>query len=79
MPKSRRVRGDRWVAGGPLPEGLPLGDECDLRDPIDHGGRVRVSSMELQSYEIEQHLQTGNSTSIRRPCIWPSARAGVAA
>ena len=26
-----------WIAGDPLPEGLSLGDECELRDPTDSG------------------------------------------
>src|SRR5690606_36576818 len=26
-----------WVAGEPLPDGLSIGDECELRDPVDQG------------------------------------------
>jgi recombination associated protein RdgC len=48
-----------WVAGEPLPEGLSLGDECELRDPIDQGAVVKVQRMELQSDEISKHLESG--------------------
>ena len=48
-----------WVAGEPLPEGLSLGDECELRDPIDDGAVVKVQRMELQGDEIGKHLESG--------------------
>ena len=48
-----------WVAGEPLPDGLSLGDECELRDPIDQGAVVKVQRMELQSDEIGKHLESG--------------------
>jgi recombination associated protein RdgC len=48
-----------WIAGEPLPEGFSLGDECELRDPIDQGAIVKVQRMELQSDEIAKHLESG--------------------
>ncbi|RPE81827.1 recombination associated protein RdgC [Vulcaniibacterium tengchongense] len=48
-----------WVAGEPLPDGLSLGDECELRDPADRAARVRIDSMELNSDEIAKHLESG--------------------
>ena len=48
-----------WVAGEPLPEGLSIGDECELRDPADQGAVVKVQRMELDSDEIAKHLETG--------------------
>ncbi|MCF7221759.1 recombination-associated protein RdgC [Marilutibacter chinensis] len=48
-----------WVAGEPLPDGLSLGDECELRDPVDQGAVVKVQRMELQSDEINKHLESG--------------------
>ena len=48
-----------WVAGEAMPEGLSLGDECELRDPIDQGAVVKVQRMELQSDEIAKHLESG--------------------
>ena len=48
-----------WVAGEPLPDGLTIGDECELRDPVDQGAVVKVQRMELDSDEIAKHLETG--------------------
>ena len=48
-----------WVAGEPLPEGLSIGDECELRDPVDQGAVVKVQRMDLHSDEIARHLETG--------------------
>lgn len=48
-----------WLAGEPLPDGLSLGDECELRDPVDHGARVRCTDMELQGEEVAKHLESG--------------------
>lgn len=48
-----------WVAGEAMPEGLTLGDACELRDPMDSGGKVRVADMELQGDEIAKHLEAG--------------------
>lgn len=48
-----------WVAGEAMPDGLVLGDECELRDPVDQGAIVKVQRMELQSDEIGKHLESG--------------------
>lgn len=49
-----------WVAGDALPEGLSLGEECELRDPIDQGAIVKCQRMELTgNAEIDKHLQSG--------------------
>ncbi len=48
-----------WIAGDPLPDGLSLGDECELRDPSDSGAVVKVQRMELSGEEIGMHLQAG--------------------
>lgn len=48
-----------WIAGDPLPEGLSLGDECELRDPSDTGAVVKVQRMELSGEEIAKHLEAG--------------------
>ena len=48
-----------WISGEPLPEGLSLGDECELRDPTDIGAAVRCTHQELQSDEIAKHLEAG--------------------
>jgi recombination associated protein RdgC len=48
-----------WIAGDPLPEGLSLGDECELRDPTDSGAVVKVQRMDLSGDEIARHLEAG--------------------
>ncbi|KAA2284264.1 recombination-associated protein RdgC [Arenimonas fontis] len=48
-----------WLAGEPLPAGLALGDECELKDPVDGGAVVRCSRHELQADEIRGHLEAG--------------------
>lgn len=51
-----------WIAGDPLPDGLSLGDECELRDPADSGAVVRVQRMELSGEEIAEHLAAGKQS-----------------
>jgi recombination associated protein RdgC len=48
-----------WLAGEPLPDGLALGDECELRDPADRGAVVRCTRQELEAEEIAKHLEAG--------------------
>jgi len=48
-----------WIAGDPLPDGLALGDECELRDPVDSGAVVKIQRMDLSGEEIAKHLDAG--------------------
>ncbi len=48
-----------WIAGDPLPDGLILGDECELRDPTDTGAVVKIQRMDLSGNEIAKHLEAG--------------------
>ena len=48
-----------WIAGDPLPGGLSLGDECELRDAADGGAVVKCQRQELQGDEIAKHLESG--------------------
>ena len=48
-----------WIAGDALPDGLSLGDECELRDPSDSGAVVKIQRMELVGDEINKHLEAG--------------------
>ncbi|MBS0455908.1 MAG: recombination-associated protein RdgC [Proteobacteria bacterium] len=48
-----------WIAGDPLPEGVALGDECELKDPADRGAVVKCQRQELQGEEIAKHLESG--------------------
>lgn len=48
-----------WLAGERMPESCALGEECELRDPADNAGVVRVQRLDLQGDEIEHHLAAG--------------------
>jgi recombination associated protein RdgC len=48
-----------WIAGEPLPDGLTLGDECELRDAADKGAVVKCQRQELTGDEIGKHLEAG--------------------
>ena len=48
-----------WIAGEPLPEGLSLGEECEMKDPIDGGAVVKCQKQELRSEEVDKHLEAG--------------------
>jgi len=48
-----------WIAGEPLPEGLSLGEECELKDAMDGGAVVKAQNQELLSDEIAKHLEAG--------------------
>ncbi|MCD9029105.1 recombination-associated protein RdgC [Luteimonas sp. BDR2-5] len=48
-----------WLAGEPLPDGLTLGEECELKDPSDQGAIVKCQRQELLCDEIGKHLDSG--------------------
>jgi len=48
-----------WIAGEPLPEGFVLGDECELRDPVDSGAIIKCRRQELDADEVREHLKCG--------------------
>jgi recombination associated protein RdgC len=48
-----------WISGEALPKGFELGDECELRDPVDTGAIVKLRHQELDSDEVREHLQAG--------------------
>jgi recombination associated protein RdgC len=48
-----------WLGGGKLPPGLSLGDECELRDPVESGAIVRCRRQELETDEVREHLKSG--------------------
>jgi recombination associated protein RdgC len=57
--ESPRVLMTDWLAGGKLPAGLALGDECELRDPVESGAIVRCRRQELETDEVREHLKSG--------------------
>ena len=48
-----------WIAGEELPEGMSLGEECELKDAMDGGAVVKAQHQELVSDEIAKHLESG--------------------
>ena len=42
-----------------VPEGLSLGEECELKDAMEGGAVVKCQNQELQSDEIAKHLEAG--------------------
>lgn len=67
----------RWLAQEiPLPEKLILGDECELREPGDEGGQIKVSKQELIGEEVDVHLQAGKQVS-KMALIWNDALSFV--
>lgn len=48
-----------WISGEELPEGFGLGEECEMKDPVEGGATVRCSAQELRSDEIDRHLEAG--------------------
>lgn len=48
-----------WIAGEPLPTGLSLGEEAELRDPVEGGAVIKAKDQELASDEIDTHLESG--------------------
>jgi len=52
-----------WIAGEPLPPGFALGDECELKDPVDGGAVLKCQRQELLSDEIAKHLESGKQVS----------------
>jgi len=48
----------RWLETTPH-TGFELGDECELKEPIDNGGIMRGRRMDLASAEVRSHLDAG--------------------
>lgn len=48
-----------WLTGDPMPDGLSIGNECELRDPADKGAVIRFSHIDLQGEEVQAHLAYG--------------------
>lgn len=48
-----------WIAGEALPQGVTLGEEAELRDPMTGGAVAKLHHQELVSDEIAKHLDAG--------------------
>lgn len=47
------------IADGDMPEGVALGGEAELRDPVDNGGVAKLRNHELTGEEVQSHLDSG--------------------
>lgn len=45
-----------WLVEGPMPEGLYLGTDAELKEPAEDGAIVRVKNLAMDSDEIKSHL-----------------------
>lgn len=67
----------QWLSNQqPLPSSFELGEECELREPGDEGGQVKVSRQELISEETDVHLSAGKLVS-KLALVWDEALAFV--
>lgn len=52
-----------WLHRAALIDSMPacyaIGDEAELRDPVEHGAAARVSRQDLAADEVQEHLRTG--------------------
>lgn len=58
-----------WLTGDALPPGFSLGDECELKDPIDQGAVVKAQRQELAAEEISNHIEAGKQCSRLAMCV----------
>ena len=50
-----------WLIPGSvkIPQSIKLGESCVLKDPMEGGGKVSCTNIDLESDEIKEHLNTG--------------------
>ncbi|MCB1800905.1 MAG: recombination-associated protein RdgC [Gammaproteobacteria bacterium] len=49
----------RWLEQSSAADGFELGDECELKEPVDKGGVMRGRRIDLASAEVKSHLDAG--------------------
>jgi recombination associated protein RdgC len=55
---SPAMRMTRWLETTP-PAGFVLGDECELKEPVDKGAVIRARKLDLSGEEVKSHLDAG--------------------
>ncbi len=58
-----------WLRQASIPQGLELGDECELREPGDGGSVVRCKNQDLLAEEIDVHLNAGKQV-VKLGLLW---------
>lgn len=51
-----------WVLNH-APSDIVICDECELKEPVDKGGVIRMRGVDLGSQEVQQHLKSGRYVS----------------
>ncbi len=51
-----------WVKNK-APDDLLVEDECELKEPVENGGVIRIRGVDLGSDEVQQHLSSGKVVS----------------
>ncbi len=49
----------RWVLGEEVPADIIINDECELHDTVEDGGIIRCKRQDLESEEIQTHINAG--------------------
>lgn len=52
-----------WLVSGKCDGPFALGDECELKDPVDAGCAIKAKRHDLSVEEIREHLRTGKKVS----------------
>jgi recombination associated protein RdgC len=48
----------RWLEAAP-PTSFVVGDECELKEPVDKGAVIRARKLDLSGEEVKSHLEAG--------------------
>ncbi len=51
-----------WVKNS-APADVEISDECELKEPVENGGVIRIRGVDLGSDEVQQHLNSGKIVS----------------
>lgn len=60
---SIRLLASEWLISGRLPDGLELGNACDLKDPSDTASVARFRNHDLTADEVREHARLGKQVS----------------
>ncbi|MEO6066335.1 MAG: recombination-associated protein RdgC [Lysobacterales bacterium] len=62
--ESPRASMTAWLRDGNLPKLWQLGEECELKDPVDRGAVVKCRRQELAADEVRAHLKSGKQATM---------------
>lgn len=53
-----------WLRDVELPKAWQLGEECELKDPVDQGAVVKCRRQDLAADEVREHLKSGKQATM---------------